>query len=178
MKKPLLVVLLSIAACAPKPAAPPSDSGAASPTAVTLGDCVAAVQATHAGTMVKLEGKTEAGKATYEFDVRSPDKTQWDIECDAVSGKVIEVEQEVNSATDEPFKGKVKVTEADARKTALAAHPGEIVEVEYEVESDGAASYEFDVNPTGGGEQVKLEVDATSGKIVEDYPEHFQIGVE
>ncbi|HTO74004.1 MAG TPA: PepSY domain-containing protein [Gemmatimonadales bacterium] len=180
MTRLLIPAAILAVGCAPKPAAaPPEHPAATAPTpVVTLSTCVAAVQAAHAGVMVKVEGKTESGRETYEFDVRSPDKTEWDVECDALSGKVIEVEQEVASASDEPFKGKVKVSEADARKTALAAHPGVIAEVEYEVEADGSASYEFDINPTGGGTQIKVEVDATSGKIVEDYPENWQIGVE
>ncbi len=175
--------LLLLAACsspggsAATPAADSTPPAKPAPAVLTLGDCVKSVQAAHAGTMVKVEGKTEDGKAIYEFDVRSPDGTQWDIECEALTGTVTEVEQEVNAATDEPFKAKVKVTEADARKTALAAHPGEITEVEYEIEPDGAASYEFDVKLADGSE-MKVEVDATSGAIVEANPEHYQIGVE
>ncbi len=164
---------LSLMACAPKPAAPPAESA----TPVTLRDCVDAVQAAHAGTMVKVEGKTEGGKAIYEFDVRSPDGTQWDIECDALAARITETEQEVSSADDILFKPKVKVTEAEARATALAAHPGEVTEVEYEVESDGAASYEIDIRIADGSE-MKVEVDATSGQIVEANPEHYQVGVE
>lgn len=179
MRRRLSVALLALTACAPKPAAAPTEQPPAAPPApqLTLVDCVKAVQEKHPGVMVKLEGKTEEGKAVYEFDVRSPDKTQWDIECDALSAQVTEVEQEVASANDEPFKSKVKVTEADAKKTALAAHAGEIVETEYEIEPDGAASYEFDIRQADGTE-VKVEVDATTGKIVEDHPEHFQIGIE
>jgi uncharacterized membrane protein YkoI len=173
MKPSVMLVPALLASCAsPRPAAaPPSD-------AASLGDCVKAVQAAHAGIMVKVEGKTEEGKDILEFDVRSPDGTQWDIECEAVSGKVTEVEQEVASAAAEPFKSKVKVPEAEARKTALAAHAGEIVEVEYEIEANGDASYEFEIAPAVGGDQLKVEVDASSGKIVEDHPELYQIGVE
>lgn len=168
---PMAVLLL--AACAPTPATPPAEAAAPK----TLGDCVAAVQASHAGTMVKVEGKTEGGKAIYEFDVRSPDGTQWDIECDALSAQITETEQEVSSADDILFKPRVKVTEAEARATALAAHPGEVTEVEYEVESDGAASYEIDIRVADGSE-MKVEVDATSGKIVEANPEQYQVGIE
>jgi uncharacterized membrane protein YkoI len=177
MNQTLAVVVLAAAACAPRPADTPAD-GQAAPATMTLRDCVNAVQAVHAGTMVKVEGKTEGGRQALEFDVRSPDGTQWDIECDPVTGKVIETEQEVNSADQEPFKANVKVSEAEARRTALATHPGEIAEVEYEVEANGDASYEFDINPRGGGDQFKVEVDAATGKLVEDHIEHFQIGVE
>ena len=92
--------------------------------------------------------------------MESKDGTAWDIECDAKTGKVTEVEQEVK-ADDEKFKALAKVSEADAKATALAKHPGTVVEVEYELEPDGKASY-----------------DATTGKIVETSYEVYQIGQE
>ena len=64
-----------------------------------------------------------------------------------------------------------------AQKTALKKYPGEIVETEYEIEPDGAASYEFDIK-TRSGKEMKVEVDATSGKIVEAGEEVWQRGSE
>jgi uncharacterized membrane protein YkoI len=49
--------------------------------------------------------------------------------------------------------------------------------VEYELEPDGKASYEFDITEADG-EEVKVEVDATTGKIVETSYEVYQIGKE
>ena len=69
------------------------------------------------------------------------------------------------------------MSEADAKATALAAHPGTVVETEYEIESDGKASYEFDITEADG-EEVKVEVDAATGKIVETSYEIYQIGKE
>lgn len=164
-----LAGVLAIVACAPKPATQSAT--------VLLGDCVKAVQAAHAGTMVKVEGTAEDGRALYEFDVRSPDGTQWDVECDALTGQIVETEQEVSGPDQEPFKAKVAIKEDSARAIALAAHPGEVIETEYEVESTGEATYEFDIR-SADGKELKVEVDATSGKITEANPESFQIGVE
>jgi len=51
------------------------------------------------------------------------------------------------------------------------------VETEYEIESDGNASYEFDIKTDKG--EIKLEVDAATGKIIEDkQKEYYQIGKE
>ena len=144
---------------------------------VGIEQCLKAALATHAGEAVKVEFKLEKGVPVYEFDVRSPDGTQWDIECDGNTGRIVEVEQEVSNADDPKFKAKRKVDEPTARKTALAAHPGKIEEVEYEIEPDGAASYEFDIR-TAKGTQMKVEVDATSGKIVEASEEFWQVGKE
>lgn len=144
---------------------------------VSLETCLEAALKTKPGTVVKVEYKLEGKTPVYEFDIESSDNTAWDVECDANTGKIVEVEQEVDSADHPLFKAKQKVSEADARKTALAAHPGEIIEVEYEIEENGAASYEFDIK-TKDGKEFKVEVDATTGKIVESHQEFYQIGKE
>lgn len=142
----------------------------------SLGKCVKAALSKHDGKIVKVEAKSERKQLVYEFDVESKDGTAWDIECDAKTGKVTEVEQEVK-ADDEKFKALAKVSEADAKATALAKHPGTVVEIEYELEPDGKASYEFDILEADN-EEVKVEVDATTGKIVETSYEVYQIGQE
>lgn len=142
----------------------------------SLGKCVKAALSKHEGKIVKTEFKSENKKGVYEFDIESADGTAWDIECDAKSGKITEVEQEVK-ADDAKFKALAKVSEADAKATALAAHPGTVVETEYELEADGKASYEFDILEADK-EEIKVEVDATTGKIVEVSYEEYQIGKE
>ncbi len=142
----------------------------------SLGKCVKAALSKHEGKIVKTEFKSENKKGVYEFDIESADGTAWDIECDAKSGKITEVEQEVK-ADDAKFKALAKVSEADAKATALAAHPGTVVETEYELEADGKVSYEFDILEADK-EEIKVEVDATTGKIVEVSYEEYQIGKE
>lgn len=142
----------------------------------SLGKCVKAALAVKHGTIVKTEFKTEKKVGVYEFDIETSDGKAWDIECDAKSGKIVEVEEEV-SANDPRFKAAAKVSEADAKATALAAHPGTVVETEYEIEEDGKVSYEFDILEADK-EEVKVEVDATTGKIVEVSYENYQIGKE
>ncbi len=142
----------------------------------SLGKCVKAALAKQEGEIVKAEFKSEKKKGVYEFDIESADGTAWDVECDAKSGKVTEIEQEVK-ADNAKFKALAKVSEADAKATALAAHPGTVVETEYELESDGKASYEFDILEADK-EEIKVEVDATTGKIVEVSYEEYQIGKE
>ncbi|MDO9144531.1 MAG: PepSY domain-containing protein [Methylotenera sp.] len=142
----------------------------------SLGKCVKAALSKHDGKIVKVEFKSEKKTGIYEFDIESADGKSWDIECDAKTGKVTEIEEEVK-ADDARFIALAKVTEAEAKATALAAHPGTVVETEYELESDGKASYEFDILEADG-EEIKVEVDATTGKIVEASYEVYQIGKE
>lgn len=142
----------------------------------SLGKCVKAALEKKDGNIVKLEYKTEDKKGVYEFDVQTADGKAWDIECDAQSSKVTEVEEEVKS-TDSRFVAVAKMTEEQAKKAALAKHPGKVVEVEYELEADGKGSYEFDILEADN-EEVKVEVDATTGKISEVSYEAYQIGRE
>ncbi len=142
----------------------------------SLGKCVKAALTKKEGTIVKTEFKSENKKGVYEFDIETADGKAWDVECDAKSGKVTEIEEEVK-VDETRFKALAKVSEADAKATALAAHPGTVVEVEYELEPDGKASYEFDILEADK-EEIKVEVDATTGKIVEVSYEEYQIGKE
>jgi uncharacterized membrane protein YkoI len=154
-----------------------ADHGSIKPKAYdSLGKCVVAALAKHDGKIIELEMKSERKTAVYVFEVESADGTAWDIECNVKTGKVTEVEQEVK-ADDAKFVGLAKITEADAKATALAAHPGTLVEVDYELEPDGKASYEFDIKEADG-EEIEVEVDATTGKIVEVGYEVYQIGQE
>lgn len=154
-----------------------ADHGSIKPKAYdSLGKCIKVALSKHDGKIVKLEMKSEQKVAMYEFDVESADGTAWDIECNVKTGKVTEVEQEVK-VDDVKFKELAKVSEADAKATALAAHPGTVVETEYELEPDGKASYEFDILEADK-EEIKIEVDATTGKIVEKSYEVYQIGKE
>ena len=145
---------------------------------VAMETCMKAALDKQPGVVVKLEKKDERGVPIYEFDIVGADGKEWDLECDANSGIITEVEQEVASPDDPLFKAKEKITLAQAQKIALEAYPGEIVETEFEIESNGDASYEFDIKLKDGRE-VKLEVDAATGKISEDKEtEIFQIGKE
>lgn len=142
----------------------------------SLGICVKAALIKHEGIIAKVEFKSEKKRGVYEFDIESADGSAWDIECDAQTGKVTEVEEEVK-ADDARFKALAKVTEADAKATALAAHPGTLAEIEYELEADGKASYEIDITEADK-EEIKVEVDASTGKIEEVSYEEYQIGKE
>jgi uncharacterized membrane protein YkoI len=146
-------------------------------TEVGMESCLQAAQARLDGEAVKLELKTERGSPVYEVEIAGKDKTM-EFECDALTGKIVEEEEEVKDAEVPQFRAKAKVSLAEAQKIALKAHPGKIVETEFEIEANGDASYEFDI-ATADGKEVKVEVDAATGKIVEDDEEEiYQIGQE
>jgi uncharacterized membrane protein YkoI len=164
---------IALAACAPAMAG----TEELPKTKVSMEVCMQAAQAKHEGEVIKLELKDERGVPTYEFEILAKDGKSWELECDANTGKITEEEQEVDNAEAQLFKQKAKISLEQAKDIALKAHPGQVAEVEYEIESNGDASYEFDIMTDKG--EVKLEVDAATGKIVEDnQKEYYQIGKE
>jgi uncharacterized membrane protein YkoI len=140
--------------------------------------CMKAALTKHPGEVLTLEAEISGGKAQYEFDIKGSDGKEWEVECLAKSGKVIEEEQEVANADDPLFKAKAKITLDEAKKIALAKFPGEILETEFSIESNGNPTYEFDIK-TKDGKEMEVEVDAVTGKLAEDAEEEiYQIGVE
>lgn len=139
--------------------------------------CVKAAQAQFSGDMLKMEKKIENKKTVYEFEIKSKDSSK-EFECDAGTGKITESEIEVDSPEDPRFKAKAKITLDQAQAIALKKHPGSIVETEFEIETNGRASYEFDIKQADG-QEVKIEIDAETGKVAEDDErEIYQIGQE
>jgi len=139
--------------------------------------CIAAVEKQKSGNIVTLEKLNVAGKSVYEIEVKDANNFEWEFMCDVNSGEIIETEYEVNSVNSLAFKSKMRVTEEDAARTALKKFPGIIEEVEYEIEENGDASYEFDIVNSKGVE-TKIEVDAATGKIIEVSIEEWEIGIE
>lgn len=142
-----------------------------------LESCIQAVKKEKAGELVKLEKLNVGGKGAYELELRDANRTEWEFMCDADSGKITERETEVTDPKSDAFKKNVKVTEEDAIATALKANPGTVEEVEYEVEENGASSYEIDI-VNDKGVETKVEVDAATGKIIETSTEEWEIGEE
>jgi uncharacterized membrane protein YkoI len=138
--------------------------------------CLKAALAKYPGQVISLEAEIENGKPIYEFDIKGKDGKEWEVECDAKTGKLTESEEEIDMK-DPRFASKAKVSLEDAKKIALAAKPGEIIETETSIEADGSISYEFDIKGTDGKEW-EVEVDAVTGKIVEIEEEVYQIGLD
>ncbi|NOQ13969.1 MAG: hypothetical protein GQ583_05740 [Methyloprofundus sp.] len=151
--------------------------GAAQAADQGLEKCISAIYKQKTGDLVKLEKLNVAGKPFYEFELRDANGFEWEFMCDVRSGKITETESEVKSVNSLAFKRHMKVTEEDAAKIALKTYPGVIKEVEYEIEDNGDATYEFDIVNSQGVE-TKVEVDAATGKIIEVAIEEWEIGEE
>ena len=125
----------------------------------------------------KLEFKIEGDDPVYEFDIESSnDNYTYNVECNAEEGYIIEIEKEVGK-NDPYFKKNAKVSIDEARKNVLDIHPGKVMNEEREVGMDGTITYEFDIE-TLAGYEIKVDVDAVSGRIEEANFELYEIGIE
>ncbi|MGQ2964621.1 PepSY domain-containing protein [Methylophilus sp.] len=136
--------------------------------------CMKAALAKHPGKVVSLEAEIEKGRgAIYEFDIVGSDGKEWEVECEAKTGKVYEEELDVD-ANNQEFRSKAKISMEQAKKTALDKYPGEIESIEYELEN-GSPVYEFDIKQANGKE-IEVEVNAVTGQIGETEEEVYEIG--
>tara|TARA_E500000178_G_scaffold336711_1_gene375012 strand:+ start:4588 stop:5127 length:540 start_codon:yes stop_codon:yes gene_type:complete len=130
---------------------------------------------------VEAEGNS-SGDFFYEFDVFVKDKEnpknskEIEVECDPVTLKLTDIEEEVNPS-DPRFIKAVKLTKEDAEKAALAAVSGIVVDREFSIE-DGKPLFEFDIFDKKTGKEVEVEVDGASGRVIEKEIEFFEVGVD
>ena len=144
---------------------------------VKVEQCLDAAFDTIEGHARKLEFKIEGDDPIYEFDIESiKDGFTYNVECNAEEGYVIEIEKEVDE-NDPTFKANAKISIDQARVNVLGIHPGRIVSEEREIGMDGTFTYEFDIQ-TNAGYEIKVDVDAISGKIEEANFELYEIGME
>jgi len=170
------VCLIIMISALPLYAAEP-ESGKFRHGAVHFETCLKAVMGAHAGTVIKVEMKEKQGSLVYEFNVRDNQARDWDVECHADSGEIIETESEVTTPLHPRFQNWLHIDEDTARERALSEYPGSIVETEYEIEMDGRAVYEFDILQADG-QEWKIEIDAATGEVHEASREYWQIGYE
>lgn len=145
---------------------------AAEPTA--LDKCVQAALEAHPGKIKSLSSEIEDGKPQFELDIKGLDGKYWEIECDAVTGKINRTEREIRMGSAE-FKAKAKITREEATKAALAKYPGKVINTEYDIEDDGEISYEFIIQ-TKDGKYIEIEVDAVTGKLAGEEEVLYHIG--
>ena len=156
----LLTVLLPGIALAAEPAA--------------LDACVKASLAVHPGKIKSLSAEIEDGKRQYELDIKGLDGNYWEVECDAMTGKIKRFEREIHEHT-EAFQAKAKISREAATQAVLAKYPGKVINTEYDIEDDGEISYEFIIEGSDG-RFTEIEVDAVSGKLAGEEEVHYHIG--
>lgn len=146
---------------------------------VPITDCLNAAAAVKPGEFAKVEylDPSAEGVPAFVIEVRNAAGESWELSCDARSGAIYEIEGEVTGPEDPRFANMAELTTADAEARALALVPGRVLEVEYEVDTDGDPVFELDIRD-GDGVERKIEVHAVTGEILETSVEHWEIGIE
>lgn len=141
--------------------------------------CLEAASQVKSGAFVKVEKlvAVQGGKPTLEVEIRDSERIEWELMCSLEDARIYEIEREAVDENDQGFKAIAKLSEQEAVAIATAMYPGDVQEVEYEIEFNGDASYEIDVVDSDGKE-FKIEVDAATGRIIELSLETWEIGEE
>jgi len=133
---------------------------------VTLGTCISAALERYPGEVIERKLEVENGNPVFEIEIRGAHGRVLEIECNALTGEVLQAEyDEVEVAAPDFMRG-AKLSELQARHIALNAVPGSIVGTEYEVTPSGRYVYEFALRSESGRE-IEVEVDALTGAVLE-----------
>ena len=138
--------------------------------------CYSKVVDKYPGHVVSMESEIEDGRLIYEFDVKTKDGREVEVECDARKHTLHDDEVELKKG-DKKFAAAAKISESEAEKIALKQYNGKIVDREYAMEN-GKPVYEFDIYVAKKGHEYEVEVDAVTGEILEVEMELYDIGSE
>lgn len=143
-------------------------------TAVSMEQCLIAALSEVPGRVKEIELSIEDGVPHYEFEIYANGR-ETEVECDAMTGKIVEIEWENENMDVDAFLAKAKVSPSQARKIALREVPGKVVKLDLETTSTGVMSYEFEIMMRDGSE-MDVEVDAISGRITETEQDVYELG--
>ncbi len=137
--------------------------------------CLKAAWKEQPGRVSAAELQSQFGVPQYNFDIESSDGGKWLIECNAATGVVTEVEQIVGR-TNPLFKDQVRISEGDVKTKVSRFFPGQVVYMQYMIEANGQAMYDFNVKMKGSDRIMKFEVNATTGEVEAPGPVLWEIG--
>ena len=145
------------------------------PTKVSMEECLSAALEGYPGKVKEIEFGLEDGVPHYEFEILTADGRETEVECNAMTGKIVEVEWENENMDLDAFLETSKVSPSQARKIALRRVPGKVTKMDLEMTSTGVMSYEFEIR-TRDGKDVDVEVDAMSGNVLEVETDVYEVG--
>lgn len=144
-------------------------------TKVPMEACLATALAQYPGKVKELEFGLDNGEPHYEFEILTADGRETEVECSAMTGKIVEVEWENENMDLDTFLAAAKFSPGQAREIALKRVPGRIVGMDMETNSAGVMSYEFEVR-TSAGKSIYVEVDTMNGNVIEVETEIYEVG--
>ncbi|MFJ7974211.1 PepSY domain-containing protein [Peribacillus sp. NPDC096379] len=122
------------------------------------------------GQVTQIHLDPDNGRKEYEVEILNQD-TEYDVDIDALTGKVLKVEQDVQDKADiddEDIRTlqnvSATISEESARKTALQSVKGTVTKTELDNDHNRLV-YEFELM-TDGNNEAEVKVDATTGKVI------------
>lgn len=115
------------------------------------------------GRVLDTDFESDDGSAYYDIEVERESGSRVEVEIDALTGKVLEVEAYNADDTDDFDPGEGFVTLQDALAAAKAEVPGQLIHWEFE-QDDGGYDYDI-VLRTAAGALMEVEVDAVTGLV-------------
>lgn len=155
----------------------PSDEGSsddivASPPEKSWQDALDAARAEFDGGVTKIElERQDRGGMEYKIELISSD-TKFKIQFDADTLEVLS--QKKDDLGDDAQEKQARIFDPadaidleEAAETARGEIDGIIEEWKLEGEDDGRVQYEFDIVPDGETDDIEVEIDAISGRVLE-----------
>ncbi|MCC7548264.1 MAG: PepSY domain-containing protein [Burkholderiales bacterium] len=132
-------------------------------TKVSMEACMSAALAQVDGEVKALKLEIEDGKPLYEFKIEADEGHTWEVECDAMTGSIVDQSREA-SRNDPEFRSAATVVERDARARALAQFPGKVSSSSPQI-ANGKAIYEIEIDGADGKE-YEVAIDAATGEVL------------
>ncbi len=120
-----------------------------------------------------MEFESRNGEPTYEFVVNAKGADYY-VGCSGTTGLVTNVDLLVK-ADDPRWVAAAKITEAEAKATAMSRYPGELEEIKRLLLQSGHAVYEADIEIPGGTGEYNVYVNAADGSIHQVNFEYWEI---
>ncbi|MBA9025966.1 PepSY domain-containing protein [Peribacillus huizhouensis] len=122
------------------------------------------------GQVTEIHLDQDHGRKEYEVEILNQD-TEYDVDIDATTGKVLEVEKDDRDNADIDEEGirtlqneSPTISEESAKETALQSVKGTVTKTELGNDHNRLV-YEFELM-TDSGNKAEVKVDATTGKVI------------
>ncbi|WP_163526779.1 PepSY domain-containing protein [Halobacillus ihumii] len=131
-------------------------------TPITKGEAKQIVEKEVNGTTEKIEMETDDGQRIYDVQVKGEKGKETDVEVDAETGKVIEVDRDDDrdDESENEANANVKLSMNEATAIAKKEAEGEMVEAELD---DGHYDFEF----KDGNNEYEVKVHGQTGEVIE-----------
>lgn len=133
-------------------------------TKVAKEEAVSVVEKKYGGKVTDVEFEIDDGHPEYEIEYEQ-DNQRYEVELDAVSGKVLDHELEDDDNEDHKNVKMATISFDEAITIALQEQRGYVTEIELDHDDSQQLIYEIEIETENG--EVEIDIDAMTGAILE-----------